>query len=185
MSFNSNNTININTVRAAGTSSSFSHHNNNSSSVHSSAVSDPLASAAASSSRHHHIPVGSSVAGLPVAQALNNVLNPRKRFLNVCAASAAALKRNRSAMEDCPMTSNENDDSVLNNAKRLSVEDADGQLRPNFSALGTTNSIAATVAKTPTNMTTTAKPGDIRKIVIKNFKSEWYFDLKFETIYFR
>lgn len=41
---------------------------------------------------------------------------------------------------------------------------ADAEKRPNFSAIGTAN---VSIAKTPTS---TAKPGDIRKLVIKNFK---------------
>lgn len=74
---------------------------------------------------------------------------------------------------------NGTDDAVAPSAKQLAVEDADGQLRPNFSALGTSNSIAVNVSKTPTtNMATAAKPGDIRKLVIKNFKCECFVVLK-------
>lgn len=72
------------------------------------------------------------------------------------------------------MTSNGDDANPT--PKQSALEDADGQLRPNFSALGATNSIAVTVVKTPTNMTTAAKPGDIRKLVIKNFKSEYFLN---------
>lgn len=41
--------------------------------------------------------------------------------------------------------------------------------RPNFSALGQNNSIS----KTPS---TTSKPGDIRKLIIKNFKGIGFVD---------
>lgn len=92
-----------------------------------------------------------------------NVLNPRKRFLNVSAVSAQ-LKRNRNAMEDVPMG-----DAPM--AKHQAMDGADGP-RQNFSALGSTNSNVINVAKTPNSATTAAKPGDIRKLVIKNFKSK-------------
>ena len=96
-----------------------------------------------SSNNHHH----QNNRGSHQLHQHTPIINVRKRFL------AATNKQANSGKRIKPMEVNEIDHSENGGGKR-----------PNFSALGNLN---LSITKTPSN---TSKPGDIRKLVIKNFK---------------
>lgn len=86
-----------------------------------------------------------------------NVLNPRKRFLSLNTPANRNLVAAGKRFKNMDV-----DDDIAREKNILSEQD--GMKRPNFSAISNSN---VSITKTPTN---TSKPGDIRKLVIKNFK---------------
>lgn len=112
----------------------------------------------------------------PPAPPIINVLNPRKRFLSVTQAinrsfgapiAGAATNKRVRTMETDAANGAAGDDQGSSAGHNGNSSATDAEKRPNFSAIGTPS---VSIAKTPTS---TAKPGDIRKLVIKNFKCKY------------
>lgn len=105
---------------------------------------------------------------------LTNVVSRRKRL------AAHSIYRNQSdykklkSMEVSELTESQKDNMSLAELEKIK--------RANFSVLGSTN---GSIIKMPSaNANNTAKPGDIKKLVIKNFKCKFFFYFLFNYFFF-
>lgn len=101
---------------------------------------------------------------LPQSTATNTTTNLRRKFwvANTRSVPTKRFKRNNS-MDFCESSM----DDVVHDDSKMNIESTEDDKRANFSAL---NNMNGSTIKLPTN--NSSKPGDIKKIIIKNFKSK-------------
>lgn len=97
---------------------------------------------------------------------LTNVVSRRKRLAAHSNKNPSDPKKIKSMEEYSELTESQKDNMSLAELEKLK--------RANFSVLGSTN---GSIIKMPSANPNQAKPGDIKKLVIKNFKCKFFFSI--------